>query len=64
MAFDPFNKVVLSGGNDCKVISWDIWTLEKYKTYSGHKEAVTSVVVDGNFVLSGYSLFLFLQCGF
>jgi len=58
ICFNPSNvgdrpDTFLTGGNDTIIKVWDLNTHEKLGELRGHSDAVTCLVVDANFVISG-----------
>jgi len=53
LRFDPMHMTVISAGNDTHVKVWSIYTYELVATLRGHTDSVTTLALDGNFLLSG-----------
>jgi len=53
LRFNPHNESFITAGNDKHIHVWSITSYQQLARLEGHAEAVTTLALDGNFLLSG-----------
>jgi WD40 repeat protein len=51
--YDPMKRVVLTAGNDNRIRVWSNANFRLLGEHVGHREAVTCMALDANFLFSG-----------
>jgi len=53
VCYHPRLQAILVGGNNADITAWSLWTHEQTGKLVGHTDAVTCMLLDGNFIISG-----------
>jgi len=53
LRFNPINDTIITAGNDAQIRVWSIHNQSLQATLKGHTDSVTTLALDGNFLLSG-----------
>lgn len=53
LKFNAMNNTIVTAGNDRHIRVWSIFNYELQATLDGHTDSVTTLALDGNFLLSG-----------
>ncbi|GMH37101.1 hypothetical protein BSKO_04974 [Bryopsis sp. KO-2023] len=53
LEFDKTRRVIFTGGNDCHIKAWSLTTHHYLGRHVGHKEPISCMAMDANFLFSG-----------